>query len=606
MLIKQLASSLMITLLIFSTALAQLPSTQEAAQADQQAENRKQAEGRAVALLDEIIKESQRLTLAENRVHVQAIVADLLWKYDEARARALFKSVTSELTALLNNAGGPDEDEVAQSYRTSRLRTQLRQALLSGLARHDARLARDFLRATRRSESSASTPAYGGLEENQMELNLASQLAANDPKQATEVAEEALAKGLSYQLPQVVAALGLKDREAATKFANTIIARLRNENLSTNHEAASVALGLLRLGGDLNAANAQAASKSATPLVDEQVLRDVAELIASAALNDKSGRADALSVPYTMALIEKYAPSRAAQLRGRAAQSKKPEASSTLTEADDYKALIEKGSVDAILEAAQKAPPDARSRLYEQAATKALNQDDSARAIQIINQNFPEPYQRRQLLANIERQVLVKAVEKGKIDEARQLSAQARTNEDRVRILTELAVGLRSKGDKKVALELLDEARSLSAARAKNIKQLAAQFQVIRAYSLFDPARSLTLLESLMDQINELLNAALLLGGFLAEDEVVKDDEVLIQPIYFIIETSGVQFAPDLSALADADFDRTRSVADSFQRAEIRLAARLLIVQSVLEERRPPININVVSPMLGSEGAMID
>jgi hypothetical protein len=605
MFLKQLGSSLMIILLIFSMAAAQLPTKQEDAQADQQAvEAHRQAESRAVALLDEILKEGQRLTLAENRIQVQTIVADLLWKYDEARSRSLFKAAVSELSLLPNDPSNPDEDDVRQAYNAARMRSQLRQMLMKALAHHDARLARDFMRATRRSETSASTPANAVSEETQMELNLASQLAANDPKQATEVAEETLAKGLSYQLPQVVAQLARKDREAANKLASSIVARLRNENLATNSEALGIAQSLLRLGAEPSAASssAQTDSKNAQPLIDEQVLRELAEMVATVALNDKSNRIETYSIPSLMPLIEKYAPSRAALLRSRAAQSKKTVASEELAASDNYRALAENGTVESLLEAAQKAPDYLRDQYYLQAASKALKQDDQARAQQIINQNIKEPYQRKMMLASLERQMLAKALEKGKIDEARQLIAQTRTNEERVRLLTELATGIGAKGDKKVALQLLDEARNLSSARARNIKQLTAQFQIARAYAALDPARSLVILESFMDQVNELLNAALLLGGFLAEDEIVKDDEVLLLALASITDMSGGQLMSELGALADADFDRTKGVADSFQRAELRLAARLLIVQSVLAERTATGNPPVVAPALGPEG----
>jgi hypothetical protein len=266
---------------------------------------------------------------------------------------------------------------------------------------------------------------------------------------------------------------------------------------------------------------------------------------------------------------------------------------------DDYRTLVEKGTVETMLEGAQKAPPHLRAQLYQQAAMKALSQDDPSRARQIINQNVSEPYLRKHMLAELERQILKRAAEKGKLDEARQLAAQASTNEERVRILTQMASGIGAKGDKKVALQLLEEARSLTSGRARNVKQLTAQLMVAQAYAALDPARSLMTLESLMDQINELLNAALLLGGFFGGEEIVKDEELLMQPVTSLTGTFGGQHVPDLGALAYADFERTKSIADSFQRDEVRLIARLLIAQSVLADRptgNPTGAVNTFDP----------
>lgn len=584
MFLKRLISSLTIILLTFSLAAAQLPATQETARKDQPEEALKATASRAVTLLDEILKEAGQLRLAENRIHVQTIAADLLWRYDEARARSLFREATNELTLMLSSAPvNPDPDDEHQSYRTQRMQTQLRTKLLQALGRHDARLARDFLRSMRRlSQPATENARYAMPDDSQMELSLASQIATSDPKQAVEVAEESLAKGLSYQLPQVVAQLQQKDREAATKLASGIVAKLRSKNLSNDYEAASIAANLMRILVEPGAGASQTDGKSATPLVDEQVLRDLAEIIAGIALDDKSRLSDTLSLSTLMPALEKYAPSRAAQLRSRAAQSKRPNAE---MDSDDYKALAEKGSVETLLEAAQKAPEHLRPQIYQQAAMKALSQDDPARAQQILTQNIKEVYVRKHMLAELEREILKRTAEKGKLDAARQLIAQASTNEERVRILTQVAEGIGAKGDKKVALQLLEEARGLTSGRARNIKQLTAQLQTAHAYAALDPARSLMILESLMDQLNELLNAGLLLGGFFGGEEVIKDDELLIQPISELMDRSSQQYVPDLGALALADFDRTRAVADSFQRDEVRLIARLLIAESVLGER---------------------
>jgi hypothetical protein len=49
---------------------------------------------------------------------------------------------------------------------------------------------------------------------------------------------------------------------------------------------------------------------------------------------------------------------------------------------------------------------------------------------------------------------------------------------------------------------------------------------------------------------------------------------------------------PDLRSLAVYDFDRTRALAERFQRDEVRMMARLLVVQSVLGEtvmQTPPM-----------------
>jgi hypothetical protein len=194
------------------------------------------------------------------------------------------------------------------------------------------------------------------------------------------------------------------------------------------------------------------------------------------------------------------------------------------------------------------------------------------------------------------------------MEQTRQMLSRLRTNEERVRALTELATAASAKGDKKAALALLDEARSMVGNRAKNITQLSAQLQLARVYARLDPSRSLLILEPIIDQLNELIGAGALLGGFFSE-QFVKDDEIQLSAMNNFLSGFAGQFTGELKNLASADFDRTKAAADRFQRNEIRLMARLLIVQSILAAANPqgpagfiPADAGV---MLGASPAII-
>jgi hypothetical protein len=176
---------------------------------------------------------------------------------------------------------------------------------------------------------------------------------------------------------------------------------------------------------------------------------------------------------------------------------------------------------------------------------------------------------------------MMRAANEGKMDQTRQMLARLRTNEERVMVLTQLALAASAKGEKKIALALLDEARSMVSNRARNFMQLGAQLQVARAYARLDAARGLAVLEPLIDQLNELIAAGALLGGFFSE-QFVRDDEIQLSTVNDFIRMFANQYSADLNALASEDFERTKSVADHFQRGEVRTLAHLLIVQSIL------------------------
>lgn len=538
-------------------------------------------DAQAFELLDAVMKDAERLTLPENRIYISISVADLLWPHDEQAARALFKNAMADLRGILSSA--LDEGEQGRAYRQKMERSEMRQKLLFALARHDARMARTFMNETRPSASDKTESP--GDNEDELEINLAMIIASHDPAQALEMAQKSLTKGFTFSLPGLAAEIQKKDPEGAAKFASDILTKLKSANLTTNQEAVFVAVRTLQLATEPQKDKAKAADKNAQPLLNESSLRELAEMVASAALNSSAEFVERyIDVQSLLPQFEKYAPARAQQLRRKLAQPN-AEGESESQVWRRYHELSESGTPEQLLEAAEKASPGMRESLYQQAASKLAKDDKGDRARQIINERITDPQQRQHMLAELDKQILAGAAEKGKLDETRKYLAGARTNEERIAALTQLATALGQKGEKKLALQLLDEARTLSPSRPRYSRQLFAQMLIARAYASLDATQSLAMLEPSIDQLNELLAAGILLGEFFAEEEVVRDDELLIQPVSRMVETFQQQYGKDIAQLARADFARTRDAANTFQRLEVRLLARLAVAQSVLTEK---------------------
>jgi hypothetical protein len=64
-----------------------------------------------------------------------------------------------------------------------------------------------------------------------------------------------------------------------------------------------------------------------------------------------------------------------------------------------------------------------------------------------------------------------------------------------------------------------------------------------------------------------------------------KKGEMMMHPGFISIDRINAQYGKGLNALARADFEHTKSLADRFQRNEARIMARLLIAQSILSDR---------------------
>ncbi|HEX8776078.1 MAG TPA: hypothetical protein VF735_21090 [Pyrinomonadaceae bacterium] len=612
MIIKRFVCLLVFSLAVITSAAAQpaapAPAEQGEAQATpEQQKAQQELERKALALLDEIIADTKALKSPENRILIKVAVADLLWPRNEARARTLYKEAANNFTEVLT----ADGDAGAMDVQFTDNSTELRRALIQSIARHDPQWARDILRSTR--PAAAAQPAGGhapGSErELQLEQSIASQIAASDPKQALELAEQTLSKGVSYELLNTVSLLMRKDREAAARLSSKIVTKLQTENLATNEEALNAAFRLLTmLSRNPESALSKTSATSQPAILTQQELRDLTEMIVTGALNSTSNNSyKIIMLRPLLPEIERYAPARIAQVRSRLAEAvKREERNGGMS--GELQEIMQNGTVDAILEAAPKAPEMIRNHIYLSAAMKAVEQGDSDRARQIIEDNASDPAQRKYMMADIERMMMMKAAAEGNMELTRQMLSRLRTNEERVMALTQLATVASTKGDKKAALALLDEARSMVGSRAKNFAQLGAQLQVARGYARLDPARSLLILEPMIDQLNELVGAGALLGGFFSE-QFVKDDEIQLHVMNSVTGGLAGEFAVEFKALASADFDRTKAAADRFQRSEIRVMARLMIAQSILAPPGPQGSPRIVPGgtgiMLGASPAIL-
>jgi hypothetical protein len=515
------------------------------------------------------------------------MAADIIWDYDEARSRTLFKEAIAGLVELLNN------QEVVEQPPVRNMMVEgvknLRREMLKMLAGHDARLAREFLRATRSSPSEQANASHVSPENDlQLEVSLATQIAATDPKQALEIGKESLSQGFSPELMNLIPALQQKDAASAAKLAGEIVIKLRGVNLDSNEEARHMALNLLRAATQ-SPDETKAGATPALALLESPALRELTEMLAAEALRASSDGGLLSELQAMMPVVEKYAPARAAQLRRK---TEKKEASveviptaDAMQEWGKYHELTEKGTVDELLGAAAKAPEGMREMLYLEASTKAMKEGNPERARTLINENVKDPHQRQMLLEQLDQMAVVAAAEQGKIEQTRKMLATLRTNEERAMLLAQLAGGAALKGEKKIALQLLEEARGMIGAKAKNMNQLGAQLLVAHGYATLEPTRSLEILEPVVDQVNELLGAAIVLGGFFTE-EFIRDDEVMLEPIAMVSVEFFNKYAGDIAALARADFDRTRALVSKFERGEIRIMAQLLIAQSILSPKK--------------------
>jgi hypothetical protein len=584
--LKALTLSLLI---LATTAAAQLPQAKKESD-EEKAKARKELERKALALLDETLQGAQLLKLAENRASVRLQAADLLWPRDEKRARALFRDAAADLAAV--KTGDPSRGDRAY-WMAAQLRTQL----LYTVAARDAQFALELLRESRPvSEDGSNAPPGDPNMELRLEQSLTVLAAESDPKAAMRMAEESLSKGVTYGVLGLLDKLRRKDSEAATKLAGKIVERLRGETAEEGRESLMVGVSLLGLvaapqsGVQLNyyfntpVPGAGAQDKSKPLVMEDSDLRELADLLAAAALKDLTGMMLTVTRPL-LPEIEKRVPARAAQMKLKLAEMDKrldPRSRAW----SQYDSIMRKPP-EGILEEAAKMPADMRNHLYIAAATKLFTAGEAERARAIVNENL-RGQEREQMTAYFEKAEVARAVEKGNTDDVRAVVSRVKSKERRASALAELALLYAAKGDKKTAGGLLEEARGLLDRQPDNEREVEALLEVARAYALVEPARTFELLDPLIDQANDMMSAAALLEKFGAGAGMFRKGEMLLGPGMGELGGTYARHVKALAELARVDFDRTRQTADRFNRDEARLMARIIIARSILSDRLDP------------------
>jgi hypothetical protein len=597
--ISKLAGIFLVLLLVIPIVRGQsaAPETSAAEKKKAQAEREK----KTFALVDEITKEMQSLKLPENRIRIVIGLAGALWPRDEKRARLLFKEAVaslSEITAAIEN-GDPDYGDL------DGLAQQLRNEMVQIAANNDARLAVDFLRATR--TDSNSRPPNSGVTnlEAQLEMRVATQIAAKDPNEALRVAEDSLKISLDYEALNLLYSLQSQQKSMAERLLDDILDAIRAQGIG-NSSATPIAMSLLRSWTENNRALKDPAAPRTTTTItlanlNEQTARELSNLIINAVMSDAPsatvvsfGRRSLGGRAYLypgmvqgiiqqlkpiLPDIEALAPDRIGAVRARMLELEKTYQAQQGPWAQ-YQELTQTGSPEALMEAAKTAPPEVVNNLIQQAGWKAINQGDDESARQII-EKIEDPGQRAEMRTQLFRQTFNRAREQKKIAEARGLLSRLPL-EEQITSLTQLAESAATDGDKTAAFQLLGEAQALLADRALNYAQLLAQMHIAKAYENLDVGKTTAIVERVIDQVNELVAAAQVMNGFDVQG-YFRSGEFIINsgnPLNTMAQECGRVMA----AGARSNFEQGRSAADRFQRSELRLIALLQIAQAALEK----------------------
>ena len=524
------------------------------------------------------------------RIQTQLQLAQLLWRTDEKRASKFLDDAVLGVKEYMASVD-PNGEEYERTYGAV---SQLRWEIIRVLSEHDPEAALSFLHSTKAPPSPYGNEREMADQERAMELAIANQIGAKDPKRAFQIAHQSLKNGYSSDLVNTVAMLRQKNPELAAQLATEIANKLLNEKLLKVPQAAGVTMSLLSACNlrPVKVQGQHGVAPPAEPLLPEQTCRDLLQKTVQEAMS------------FQLPLRNTYTPERDAAWQmlsglrsfgadveinaagGAAAVEKKlaelTNASNPYQETfQGLQTKVENGNVDAALESIQKAPEEIKDQLYNQLANNLSAKGDGARARQVL-ENLKNPYERRNALRNLEQQELYRTVGGGKVEEALRAVAALKTPRERANMLMQLIRQIGPGQKRANAVNLLEQARALLApgAQAQDQEQMNVLFELARAFSRYDTKRAFEILDPLVDQLNDICAAAHTLDGF--GMDFYHDEELDLQNGNTVANLV-IQMSSSLGSLAITNFERAKTTTDRLRLPEVRLRAYLDIAQQTIQ-----------------------
>jgi len=553
---------------------------------------------KGIALLNDVDEMIPEIHSPQTRIRAQLKAGQLLWATDDKRAAKYYSDAMSGLKEMIGTFA--NADIVNQDYgRDYSAITQLRFELIQTLAEHDPDAALSFLYSTKLPPQPYGNAAEQLAQDRSLELSIANLVMAKDPKRALQIARQTLKNGYPPNLAFTVRNLQMAHPEEATELANEIAAKLLGDTLLKKQDAANLSVNMLnmcklRLGQSQTAIYDESAP--AGLVLPETTCRDLTQKIYQEAMGFKPSSAERYQPERFAAAtllngLSSLGPNLDSIVDGGAAAVKKKSRefegeSSPYQEAlQQFQSNINNGQPDsAVIESIQKMPDEMKEQAYIQLANALTSKGETARAKQVINDNIANPYQKRQLLANLEQTEMQQKLASGKIDEALRAVTTLRTPRERANMLIQI-VQMVAQGQalkRAAALNSLEQARNLLAPgmQAQDQDQMNALLQLSLAYARYDTKRAFEIVDPLAEQVNDLCAAARTLEGF--GQEFYNDDELDLQN-GSSVANAAVQVSTTLATLAMTNFEHAKQTSDRLRLPEVRLRAYLEIAQQAIQ-----------------------
>ena len=533
----------------------------------------------AVAFLRETMGDVANMRTLENRISFSAELAGLMWYHDEREAKNMFntaiadfRELISQLDARMHQFPTEEDDELAATMRMFgdasdraklemkyRVAMAVRQQIATSIAEHDPDVALSFFYDTVSANPRAQ--ALGG-RDSQFEVNLLKEIAMKSPAKASQYGMKSLANGLQHQHIDLLKKIAEKDHAVAVEFGSAMIKKA-NDSKFKSYELYTLG-SLLEFGADNFEASLKPEGKKA--IYSQADIRELSEVMARNILDSE----DADFGYQYLSTIEKYAPGRAAQVRAKFRKS------DSGNERNANRFTV-RGNTAVNVSAP---PPDYvgpvnTANTNIQVDPKVEAQEKLMEDVQKIGKGELPKEEREKVVA-----------------QARKILMQEKGKDKQIMGLSMLAGQVAKAGDKELASQIMRDAESLVNPQPKNYQDFMHTWMLAAGYAESDPDKAFPILEGAIGRANDLIHAFIRVGEFIdVTEEMISDGEAQVGAfgggmIRGLSRELGVAEAT-LGTLIKADFGKTKALTNRFDRPEVRILAKMLVLRSILGKNAP-------------------
>lgn len=604
LILRRIVSLFVLSALFFTVSYSQSAATATES-ASEKEKKQKEQEKRVLEILDQAVGDAATLKLAQNRAIVYAIAGDLYWKFDEKRARELFKSSANDIV-VANAEAEKDKKDSDDPYASLYDFNNARNQILPLVAKHDADLALELLVQTRTAkmtealakatDPNAKQESGGYLNFNpeqyrvQQEIALEQQFAVlaaeQNPDKAIKLIKDSLAKGISWNVLPLLQKLYKKDEKKAASLADDVIKKIVDTDLAKKREDLGAAIRFLQSATN---PNAQKETKEKTFKFSDAQLKTLADKLVNTFLQPTNSLEMTMGLTQVMSSLEKFAPERAAILKQKQTEALKNLPPEIKRFQQQEKLWNPNSTPEEILAELPKLNEFERTQAYQSLAYKIGQIEDEARAKKLIEQ-IPDEKAKERANEQFESARISRTAKEGKLDEAKKLIGNLSKKKTQIQKLVALAQEFQKKAtdkDRETATGLMKDAKALANESPEDEDELNDLMEIVKGYATVDPNEAFRIFDPIVDQINDFVQASAILSKYNKRNRAFKKGELIMQVNGY--SWDGIllfRYINQIQMLGKADINRMSLFSDKFTRNDARTIVKLFVAQGFLKEEK--------------------